>query len=403
MTYAKTLSISHSPLWGQQTLAHLDFELTERCNNACIHCYINQPGDDQHCQAHETDTPFIKDIFQQAADLGCMSVRLTGGEPLLREDFPEIYQHARRLGLKVTLSSNATLITEALCRLFTRIPPGNPLDITVYGMHPDSYDAVAGRRGAFDEFWNSITLLQKHGIPFTVRKSILPQNQADLEQFEAFSASLPEMEGRNSYSMNFDLRARRDDPTKNERIKRLRHSPEATLALLTRDPENYIDSKRQFAARFMGPPGDKLFRCGAGLGTCVDAYGNAQMCLLLRHPDTVYPLDPDLHHENHPGSDLPPLAYALKVFFPEVRELRSTNPAYLQRCAICFLKGLCDQCPAKSWEEHGTLDTPVDYLCEVAHAQARYLGLVNEGENAWELPEVTWRARLKAFTESGPS
>jgi len=54
----------------------------------------------------------------------------------------------------------------------------------------------------------------------------------------------------------------------------------------------------------------------------------------------------------------------------------------------------------KSWEEHGTLDTPVEYLCEVAHAQARYLGLVKESEKAWLLPETTWRERLKLFTMS---
>jgi sulfatase maturation enzyme AslB (radical SAM superfamily) len=54
--------------------------------------------------------------------------------------------------------------------------------------------------------------------------------------------------------------------------------------------------------------------------------------------------------------------------------MRARNPEYLRRCARCFLKGFCEQCPAKSWSEHGNLDTPVEYLCEVAHAQARYMG-----------------------------
>ena len=67
---------------------------------------------------------------------------------------------------------------------------------------------------------------------------------------------------------------------------------------------------------------------------------------------------------------------------PRLRELRATNPEYLRRCARCFLKGLCEQCPAKSWAEHGTLDTPVEYLCEVAHAQARWLGWLR-GRRAW--------------------
>jgi sulfatase maturation enzyme AslB (radical SAM superfamily) len=81
-----------------------------------------------------------------------------------------------------------------------------------------------------------------------------------------------------------------------------------------------------------------------------------------------------------------------------MRQMKATNADYLARCARCFLKGLCEQCPAKSWAEHGTLDTPVEYLCEVAHAQARYLGLVVESEWGWEVED--WRERIRAFAES---
>ena len=77
------------------------------------------------------------------------------------------------------------------------------------------------------------------------------------------------------------------------------------------------------------------------------------------------------------------------------------NPEYLARCARCFLMGLCEQCPGKSWAEHGTLDTPVEYLCRVAHAQARYLGLLAEGERAWEVENGAERAgRILAEVES---
>jgi hypothetical protein len=60
----------------------------------------------------------------------------------------------------------------------------------------------------------------------------------------------------------------------------------------------------------------------------------------------------------------------------------------------CFLKGLCEQCPAKSWAEHGTLDTPVEYLCDVAHAQAHWLGWLEENEHGWEV--MNWKKRGKA-------
>jgi len=69
--------------------------------------------------------------------------------------------------------------------------------------------------------------------------------------------------------------------------------------------------------------------------------------------------------------------------------MKAKNLGYLVRCAKSFLKGLCEQYPAKSWMQHGTLDTPVDYLYEIARPQARFLGLIKESEKAWEVEE--WR------------
>jgi radical SAM protein with 4Fe4S-binding SPASM domain len=141
---------------------------------------------------------------------------------------------------------------------------------------------------------------------------------------------------------------------------------------------------RDFCSKFIGPPGERLFSCGAGLGGgCVDAYGRFQPCLLLRHPDTGY----DLHHGT--------LKQALTGFFAPLREMMAQDVDYLRRCARCFLKGLCDQCPARSWMEHGALDKRVEYLCDVAHVRARHLGLLKEGERAWEVSDG--EARVKAL------
>ena len=133
-------------------LSSLDIELTERCNNACIHCYINLPAQDTKATRRELTTGQWKDILRQAADLGALSVRFSGGEPLLREDFAELYLYARRLGMKVALFTNGRLITPELADLFVRILPLMKIEISVYGMHPESYDSIACAPGAFTEF-----------------------------------------------------------------------------------------------------------------------------------------------------------------------------------------------------------------------------------------------------------
>ena len=91
-------------------LPHLIMELTDRCNNNCQHCYINRPAQDPDAIAREMSTDFIKDLILQAADLGCLDLRFTGGEPLLREDFSEIYHFSRKKGFQGSyLSTNARL------------------------------------------------------------------------------------------------------------------------------------------------------------------------------------------------------------------------------------------------------------------------------------------------------
>jgi len=74
-------------------------ELTDRCDLNCVHCYINQPAGNQQARSKELSTEEIKGILKQAAEAGTLYMTLTGGEVLLRKDFPEIYSYARRLGM----------------------------------------------------------------------------------------------------------------------------------------------------------------------------------------------------------------------------------------------------------------------------------------------------------------
>jgi radical SAM protein with 4Fe4S-binding SPASM domain len=179
----------------------------------------------------------------------------------------------------------------------------------------------------------------------------------------------------------FDKRSRQDDPKKDRQIETLRLSPEDGLAIKTRNRHQYQKEMTEFCRKFLGPPGNELFGCGAGNACCVDAYGCLQPCMSLRAPELTY----DLRN----GS----LQEALRDFFPRLCDLRADNPKYMERCARCFLKGLCEQCPAKSWSETGCLDTPVELLCLSAHAEARWLGLIGPEEHAWEVWD--WPSRIE--------
>jgi radical SAM protein with 4Fe4S-binding SPASM domain len=383
MTYVERISIDKFNLWPRASplLGRLDVELTERCNNNCIHCCINLPEGDQSALEKELDAAAVKRILKEAASLGVLEVRFTGGEPLLRPDFEELYLFARRLGLKVLLFTNGRLINSRLADLFARIPPLVPMEISVYGMQSGSYEAVSRVEGSFDEFHRGVELLRERKVPFVVKSVMLSPNRHETIIFESWAAELPWMDGPPGYAIFLDKRNRKDNPKKDSQIQALRLSPEEALEIKIRDPQQYRKVMSEFSRKFLGPPGDKLFSCGAGNACCVDAYGYLQPCLSLRAPELTY----DLRN----GS----LREALTGFFPRLRDMRATNTQYLERCARCFLKSLCEQCPAKSWSETGQLDTPIELLCLSAHAEARWLGLIGPLERAWEVRD--WRSRVK--------
>lgn len=359
----------------------IDIELTERCNNDCVHCCINRPVADAAAGAAEMKTEQVRDFLRQAADLGCLRVRFTGGEPLLRPDFEDLYIHARRLGLLVSLFTNACLITPRLADTLQRIPPRGEIEITAYGMHRDSYEAITRSPGSFARFRRGIDLLRERQVPFIIRSVYLPRNRHEMEELEAWAATVSMNHGKPANAFFLDLRNRRDDERKNSVIRSIRMTSQELVSVMTRDAGQYRTDMEAFARQFMGPPGDRLFRCGAGKSVCIDAYGRLQPCMSLRMPE----LTVDLTDGNA----------ALKeaiASWEGLGELRANNPEYLRRCAKCFLGGLCEQCPAKSWMEHGNLDTPVEYFCEAAHAQARDLGWLGVNENGWEV--VNWHERI---------
>ncbi len=381
-SYATRVRSDLSPLWKDRKplLSRLDIELTERCNNDCLHCSINRPAGDDEARRREMGTGFIKDLLGQAAALGCLTVRFTGGEPLLRSDFEDLYLEARRRGMRVMIFTNATLVTPHLAGLFSRVPPLEKMEVSVYGMNEQTSLAITRNPDAFEAARRGLRLLEDHHIPFVLKSVILPLNRGERAKFEDWAAGLMGGSGTPDFAVALDLRSR-PDPARSELIRGLRLPPHEAAGHLTGMDRDGGEERRRFVADHGGGRGDRLFTCleGGGAGA-VDAYGHFQYCLTLRHPDTVY----DLNR----GS----LREAVQELPPRLRRRRARNPDYLRRCGRCFLKALCLQCPAKSWAEHGTLDTPVDYFCRITHAQAQALGLLAPGEKAWTVTD--WGARV---------
>ena len=90
-------------------------ELTLRCNLKCKMCmFRHSDRENARLAAGELTASQWADMAQQLFDAGTLNILITGGEPMLRQDFCQIYSSIYRLGFLVTLYTNATLVTQEI-------------------------------------------------------------------------------------------------------------------------------------------------------------------------------------------------------------------------------------------------------------------------------------------------
>ena len=357
------IEVQQFPLWTKlkerRAVLSFDLEITARCNLQCRHCYINLSAGDQEARSRELTLPEISAIADQAVALGAMWVLISGGEPLLREDFPEIYLNLKRKGLLVSVFTNTTLLQDEHLELFKKYPPRD-IEITAYGATQETYERVTRRPGSFAAFTNGLNRLLDSGVRVRLKAMALRSNFHELPAIAAFCRTHtkdyfrfdPQLHLRfdRDEKRNADIRAERLTP---EEIVALERADEARFSALQKGCNTLINED------FTHIGCDHLFHCGAGNGSFNVSYdGRFRLCSSLWAPETMYDL--------RQGS----LSEAWGQLVPKVRDLRSPRREFLERCRRCPIVNLCLWCPAHSWLETGELDTPIDYFCQVARARA---------------------------------
>jgi len=157
------------------------WNLTRTCNLRCIHCYSSSQA--KHYPG-ELTTPEAKALIDDLAGFGVPALLLSGGEPLTRHDFWELVPYARSKGLKLTLSTNGTLIdTDTARRL--KEHGFSYVGISLDGIG-EINDFFRGRQGAFEQaaagFRNCIEAGQKVGLRLTLTR----HNVQQLDQIFGF-------------------------------------------------------------------------------------------------------------------------------------------------------------------------------------------------------------------------
>ena len=114
------------------------FELTVRFNLHCKMClFRHDDKENPELMAKELTAEQWIDMARQAAEAGTMSLLITGGEPMLRPDFCEIWEGIYKQGFVMELYTNATLVSEQVIETLRKFPP-HIIGVTIYGASPET-------------------------------------------------------------------------------------------------------------------------------------------------------------------------------------------------------------------------------------------------------------------------
>ena len=156
----------------------VSIELTYRCVEKCIHCYIDDAP--KYCAADELTLDEYKNFLKQLREMGCVNVLFTGGEILLRPDLCDIVEYAVNLGFIVNLYTTGVGLTDEvfdkLCA--TKI---NGISVSLYSGIAAEHDKITGVKGSFEKTLKATLMFKAAGINTFIKCVAMKQNLDSLE------------------------------------------------------------------------------------------------------------------------------------------------------------------------------------------------------------------------------
>jgi len=163
------------------------FDLTYRCHQRCVHCYIPESWRRGDGPAPELTTVQIKKILDQLAQAGTFFLIFSGGEIFLRPDVMEIIHYARSLNFSLSLYASGTLgLGEEEMRGLAALGIEG-LYISVYHLDPAIHDQVTGIPGSGKRVWQTLERCWSHGIRTPFNCMALSLNHQGIPEIQKFT------------------------------------------------------------------------------------------------------------------------------------------------------------------------------------------------------------------------
>ena len=328
----------------------VQLDLTYRCNERCVHCYLD------HDDHGEMSTAEIKDLLDQMAAAGVFFLTISGGEILMRRDFFEILEYARRLMFAVRLKTNAVMVHEKEADRIQALAMES-VQISIYSHRADVHDAITKLPGSLKKSLAGAKLLAERGVKVIFANVLMRENFEDYQGVQALAAEVGAQ-----YTVDPTITPMMDGDRSilNLNIER------AELEQVFRDASLLGTTAEEFCAPPTGPLDEEdamnTLPCSAGHTACyVSPYGDVYPCVQFPLPT---------------GNVRTTKFIDIWKHSPQMNEVRSITMADLPVCSTCSHGGGgCSRCPGLAYLE-GNMRGPSSQDCEKSYART---GVVTAG------------------------
>ena len=310
------------------------FDITYRCNERCVHCYLD------HDDHGEMTTPEITDVLAQLADAGVFFLSLSGGEVLMRRDFFEIVERARQLLFNVKVKTNGVMIHEKEAARLRQLGV-EQIQISVYSHRPEVHDAITKLPGSLKRTIRAIRFLKSQGLKVAIANVLMASNFSDQPGVIALAKALDVF-----YTLDPTITPKMDGNTSTLALR----IPGSELKRIFHNQE-LVGNVEEFCAPPPAPGEDIMegFPCSAGHTACyISPYGDVFPCVQFPLPS---------------GNVRRQRFLDIWQNSPQLNEVRSIRAKDLPTCSTCAHVGTCTRCPGLAYME-GNMRGPSTADCE---------------------------------------
>lgn len=310
-------------------------EITEACNEHCVHCYRPEPK-----KEYWTPEKFEK-VCSDLAKLGSLQIDFTGGEPFLKKRFSEYLKIANDYGFIISILTNATLIDADDLNLLTKVKLRS-LYVSLYSSDPLTHDAITKLPGSFYKTLSTIQKLKSLNLPIFINSPIMDINKDSPEGIKNLVTQLG-LDVKFTYKISESYSKKRDTTklniySKNEMQRMINNS---NVMLYSEIIEKKLAGKIQTR--------DRVRSCDTGFRSItISPEGDVVPCTALRMKC---------------GNIADVSVQEIWQKSEKLQYWRNEGSLVKNDCKSCDSYDFCEPCPAGYFSKNGNLDGIDDITC----------------------------------------